>query len=168
MPPGPFITGIGLATPLGHSRCATWRALCAGASISSHARVPGIEPDGAARIDVLAQRVAREAIEQAGWNRDALRHAALLVGTSKGPIDAWLDAMRIDAPSHCANIALGLADTAANLATALSIEGPHLTLSAACASGLNALVRAAMMIRQGQVQRALVVAAESSLHPLFI
>jgi len=45
---------------------------------------------------------------------------------------------------------------------------PRLTISAACASGLHALIRACWMIQSGQVRRALVVAAEASLHPLFL
>ena len=46
--------------------------------------------------------------------------------------------------------------------------GPQLTISAACASGLHALIRASMMIAAGEVQRALVVATEASVHPLFV
>ena len=42
-----------------------------------------------------------------------------------------------------------------------------MTLSAACASGIYALIRAVMMIQAGEVQRAIVVASESSLHALF-
>jgi 3-oxoacyl-[acyl-carrier-protein] synthase II len=41
-------------------------------------------------------------------------------------------------------------------------------LSAACASGLHALIRGAMMIRSREVDRVLVVAAEASVHPLFL
>jgi 3-oxoacyl-[acyl-carrier-protein] synthase II len=47
-------------------------------------------------------------------------------------------------------------------------HGPRLTLSGACASGLHALIRGAMLIRAGEAERVLVVASESSLHPLFI
>jgi 3-oxoacyl-[acyl-carrier-protein] synthase II len=41
-------------------------------------------------------------------------------------------------------------------------------VSAACASGLLALGRAVMMIRAGEARRVLVVAAEASVHPLFL
>jgi 3-oxoacyl-(acyl-carrier-protein) synthase len=41
-------------------------------------------------------------------------------------------------------------------------------VSAACTSGLHALVRGAMMIRSGEVSQALVVATEASVHPLFL
>jgi 3-oxoacyl-[acyl-carrier-protein] synthase II len=43
-----------------------------------------------------------------------------------------------------------------------------MTLSAACSSGLHALLRAAMAIESGEARRALVVAVEASVHPLFI
>jgi 3-oxoacyl-[acyl-carrier-protein] synthase II len=62
-------------------------------------------------------------------------------------------------------------DAIARIASAIGQEfqltGPRLTLSAACASGLHALIRAALMLRSGEADRALVVASESSLHPLF-
>jgi 3-oxoacyl-[acyl-carrier-protein] synthase II len=47
-------------------------------------------------------------------------------------------------------------------------DGPRLTISAACASGLHALIRAVMMIQSGEVSRVLLVAAEASVHPLFL
>lgn len=47
-------------------------------------------------------------------------------------------------------------------------QGPRLTISAACASGLIALIRGVMMLQSNQADRVLVVAAESSLHPIFL
>lgn len=61
----------------------------------------------------------------------------------------------------------GIAHIAATIGHVFHLTGPRLTLSAACASGLHALIRAALMLRAGEADRALVVAAESSLHPLF-
>ena len=46
--------------------------------------------------------------------------------------------------------------------------GPRLTVSAACASGLLALIRGVLMIKAGEAKRVLVVAAEASVHDLFI
>src|SRR3954464_875948 len=46
--------------------------------------------------------------------------------------------------------------------------GPRLTVSAACASGLLALIRGALMIKSGEAKRVLVVGAEASVHELFI
>jgi 3-oxoacyl-(acyl-carrier-protein) synthase len=135
---------------------ATWDALAAGKFITDHSRAAG-EFD-APRVCALARRAASEAIAHAGWNQGELRDAALVVGTSKGPIESWLDGLI--APS-------GLAEVAADVASALGIGGPRLTISTACASGLHALIRAAMLIGEG-TPRVLVVAAESSLHPLFL
>ncbi len=64
---------------------------------------------------------------------------------------------------------MGLHEIAESLATEFRFgHGPRLTYSAACASGLHALIHATMLIQSGQVRRALVVAAEASVHPLFI
>jgi 3-oxoacyl-[acyl-carrier-protein] synthase II len=62
----------------------------------------------------------------------------------------------------------GLAGIASTLARELDIGGPALTVSAACASGLVALIRGVLMLRSGEASRVLVVAAESSFHPLLL
>ena len=62
----------------------------------------------------------------------------------------------------------GLAEIASVVGDELAIKGPRLTISAACASGLIALIRGDLLIRQGDADRVLVVAAEASVHPLFI
>jgi 3-oxoacyl-(acyl-carrier-protein) synthase len=54
------------------------------------------------------------------------------------------------------------------VATELSVGGPRLTVSAACASGLHALIRGAMLIQSGQFERVLVVACEASVCSLFL
>jgi 3-oxoacyl-[acyl-carrier-protein] synthase II len=48
------------------------------------------------------------------------------------------------------------------------LDGPSLTVAGACAGGLLALVRGVMMLRTGEADRVLVVAAEASVHPLFL
>jgi 3-oxoacyl-[acyl-carrier-protein] synthase II len=162
----PLITGAGLTTALGKTRDATWHALLAGRFISTHSRIGDLEDDGAPRIHLLARRVASEALETARWSENQRRDAAIIVGTSKGPAESWLASSASTAPP---DLRLGLADTATFLARTLAFtDGPRFTLSAACASGLHALIRAAMLIRMGETQRVLVVAAESSLHPLFV
>jgi len=62
----------------------------------------------------------------------------------------------------------GLACVQTALASRLGISGPVLTTSAACASSLHALIRAAMLLQHGDADRAIVVGTESSLHPAFI
>jgi 3-oxoacyl-(acyl-carrier-protein) synthase len=153
------ITGLGLCSPLGDSPAATWNALVAGEFITDHSQAVGkYNPP---RVIDLAERAARQAIAGAEWNLEQLQDAALVVGTSKGPVEAWLS-------SPAPRLHLGLSDVASELARRLKLGFvPRLTLSAACASGLHALIRGAMLIQQGY-PRVIVVAAESSLHPLFL
>jgi 3-oxoacyl-(acyl-carrier-protein) synthase len=88
----------------------------------------------------------------------------LVVGTSKGAVESWLD------PDPLAGglLPTGIASIADDVARQLGLSGLRLTVSAACASGLHALIRATLMIRSGEAASVLVVAAESSLHPLFV
>jgi len=130
---------------------ATWDALLSGRFIEDHARCEDVTVPH--RCAKLAQRVARDAAAN-------LDHgAAVVVGTSKGSVEDWLDgAVSSD----------GLADVARSVAEDLRLRGPRLTVSAACASGLHALARGALLIRFGEARQVLVVAAEASVHPLFL
>lgn len=179
--PAVAITGLGLVTPLGINLRETWQTILSGRFITDHGRVP-IEPRGTPpRITQLALLAAREALADAGGGRDWFRDhssasqssaegTALIVGTSKGTVETWATA-----PPHMRNSAYvvgawpGLADLARDLARELQLcAGPRMTCSAACASGLHALARGVMLLGTGECRRALVVAAESSLHPLFV
>ena len=151
----PHITGIGLVTALGGTARQTWDALLAGVHISDHARIDCGERSRALH---LALRAAREAVGGAG--SPSLSNTALVVGTSKGPVEDWLD--------EDASCDEGLATIATGIARELRLCGPRLTISTACSSGLHALIRGAMMIRHGEASRVLIVATEASVHPLFI
>ena len=147
----------------------TWDALLAGRSLDDHARVSSLVGD-ASRALRLAHHVSSDVI------RDRLdSDAALIVGTSKGGVEEWLTTPPPVAPNESTseNLQGGLrpeflADIASELASTLGVRGPRMTLSAACASGLHALIRGAMMIRSGQLRQALIVATEASVHPLFL
>lgn len=156
MDPLVAITGLGLCTPLGTDVEQTWTALLAGDSIYSHALAMGMDSSCRARAIQMALAVSQQALAP---NDQSI---ALVVGTSKGTIIDWLTPAATTLP-------LSLASINTNLARQLNLpNGPRLTLSAACASGLHALIRATMLIHSGIVQRALVVATEASVHPLFI
>jgi 3-oxoacyl-[acyl-carrier-protein] synthase II len=163
------ITGSGLLTPLGHNVDETWDALLAGKFITDHSRAAGEFDRTSPRVIQMARRVAGETLSSSGWSAED--EFATIVGTSKGSVESWLrDSTPLQhmASSTCEAGGLdptGLADIAASLTVGY---GPRLTISAACASGLLALIRAAMMIESGQAKRVLVIAAEASVHPLFL
>jgi 3-oxoacyl-[acyl-carrier-protein] synthase II len=162
----PAITGIGLVSVLGRTADQTWQALLAGRSIADHARVPGFS--GPDRAIAMAHQAAAEALTGAGWTDADCRKpdSALFVGTSKGTIEAW---MQFTAPDVHPGLRFGLSEIDFELARSFHFAGgPRLTISAACSSGLHALLRAAMALERGEARRALVVAVEASVHPLFI
>jgi 3-oxoacyl-[acyl-carrier-protein] synthase II len=160
------ITGLGLLTPLGHTADQTWDALLAGRYITDHARAAGEFDPGAPRVIQMARRAADQARAQAGWSIDD--GFATVVGTSKGSVESWLTSASNGAGESQPPVQFPETTGLADIASALGGCGPKLTVSAACASGLLALIRAAMMIRSGEARRVLVVAAEASVHPLFL
>lgn len=167
------ITGLGLATPLGSTLQDTWTGLLASRYITDHSRVPNLSDDCTdLRVNCLARRVAREALNGSCWSQSQTRAAALVVGTSKGPVERWIlpKSPTSDNTNPAGRVRFfGMADVASAVADDLKMAGgPRLTLSAACASGLHAIIRAALLIQFGEAQRVLVLAAESSLHPLFV
>jgi 3-oxoacyl-[acyl-carrier-protein] synthase II len=177
------ITGLGLITPLGADVEQTWRALLEGQFISDHARVPSPRPatplagreevrlSGPSRIFELADHAARQATDHARWTAQLISDpsTALVIGTSKGPIEAWMTAPPGSSSDKPLSAGFGLNELAASLAASIGHGcGARATLSAACASGVHALVHAILLLRSGVARRALVVAAEASVHPLFL
>ena len=164
-----IISSYALLTPFGDAE-QTWLALLEGQCLSESSRV-GLAAGGQhRRVTALALHVANDVL---GTTPSA--DTALIVATSKGEIDAWLlgTAGGID-PTKRFRGALdglriaGLAEISGAVARELGIGGPVLTVSAACASGLIALIRGVLMLRSGEAGRVLVVAAESSFDPLLL
>lgn len=168
------IRGTGLITPLGGSVDATWAALLAGRFIDDHARSelrnvairPGVP--AASRVEHLARLATEDAVnychKSSSRNHLSPDRTALVVGTSRGPVDSWLE--RSEATE---GPGFGLSSLADRLAQVFGHgNGPRLTFCGACASGLHALIRAALLLQHGDADRALIVAAESSLHPVFL
>lgn len=163
-----LIAGIGLLTPLGRTATETWQALLDGEFITDHARAAGEFDSNTPRVIQMARRAADEALGQANWS--PADEYATVIGTSKGSIESWLSPNPLQYMAYMPYEAggfdtAGLADISAQIANGY---GPRLTVSAACASGLIALIRGAMLIRSGEARRVLVVAVEASVHPLFI
>jgi 3-oxoacyl-[acyl-carrier-protein] synthase II len=161
-----LITGTGLVTPLGQNTEETWRALLSGKFITDHSRAAGEFDRNSPRVFQMARRAADQAIAEAHWG--TTDDYATIIGTSKGSVESWLSPLLNMAMSTYIAGGLrpsGLADIAEHIAVGY---GPRLTLSCACASGLMSLIRGVMMIRSGEASRVLVVAAEASVHPLFL
>jgi 3-oxoacyl-[acyl-carrier-protein] synthase II len=57
---------------------------------------------------------------------------------------------------------------AAQIAITHGIQGPSLTLSTACASGVDAIGTAAMLIRAGETEAAIAVGADATLCPIMV
>ncbi|HVX85893.1 MAG TPA: beta-ketoacyl synthase N-terminal-like domain-containing protein [Phycisphaerae bacterium] len=166
------ITRIALLTPFGFD---TWSALLADRRLSDNSQIPDalLDPDLAADTTLdrslrLALTVARRALPS-----PAPPDTALFCATSKGPITTWLaalDTLAASQPlstSQAAHLALGAGAMSSILAKRLHLRGTAHTSVAACASGMHALHRAARAVARGEAPRALVVAADASLHPLF-
>ena len=136
-------------------------------------RLGGLTPDRVIRLALVA---ACQALEHAGWlSRTADRpDTALFVATSKGPVLSSLEACRrlgqsgpagVDA-SLAWHVSHGPAAIAVAIAAALDMH-VHTTCVGACAGALIATHRARQALVHGHCRRALVVAADASLHPLF-
>ncbi len=132
----------------------------------------------ARRVSQLAIHAAKQAIAAGGWSAETLAdpRTALVVGTSKGPIDEWLSRANqhvprrvVSDPLTCNPFTFGLSELTTDIAYALKSGcGPRLTL--ACARALREFMRRfgpTIFWVRGHCDRVLVVAAESSLHPLF-
>lgn len=172
--PIPVIRSVGLVTPLGCDG-PLWSSLLCGDFIRDHGRV-ALKTDGnQSRVSDLACRAAASAFGQLPDAELTSEDVGLIVGTSKGPVDQWLTAatpplqhMSV-APYEIGGLEIsGIASLATEIATTFGLTGPRLTICSACSSGLEALIRAALMIRSREAQRVLIVAVESSFHPLFL
>lgn len=167
------ITACSLLTPLDNpgSHVSTWDAIQQGQYIESTIAVHNALLDPSTELDRslrLALAVGRSALA----HQPPPRGTMLCCATSKGPVGTVLAAAEKCArgeaitESEARHIALGPSAMAACLSERLGIQDTH-TSVAACASGSHALHRAAQALRRGECLRALVVAADASLHPLF-
>lgn len=160
-----FIQGYGLIGARGNCAQDVFASISAGNILKNDERCP-LPVNSELRVVQLAMSSITQAIEKAGWNQTLISdpRTALVVGSSKGPIDQWI--AQIEGKTSVSGW-MGLAEPAARIGMQLGMCGPRLTYAAACASGLHALIQANEMIQSGQVDRAIVVGCESSVHPIF-
>ena len=118
-------------------------------------------PDSACATATM-EEVAQQSLTEAQLERDALRDAALVVGTSSFLFAGEADFRRTlaDTGQIVMPPLVPPGQAALQVAAKLGIEGPVLTLTTACSSSANALLVAAGLLRRGEVRRALVIGVE--------
>ncbi|MGN6366993.1 MAG: beta-ketoacyl synthase N-terminal-like domain-containing protein [Phycisphaerae bacterium] len=163
------IAGCSVLTPLDVDGRSTWEAVCAGERVGQRVAVAEDLLRGELELD-RSIRLALGAVERLGVD---VRKVELFCGTSKGPVGTYLAAMERMSRGEqmtemqARHVALGVGAMGAFLREHLGICGPVHTSVAACSSGMHAFHRAEQAIERGECARALVVAADASLHPLF-
>lgn len=166
MTPAPLaITACRLLTPLDRPQNSTWQSIRANQKITQTVSVA----DHLLDADETLDRSIRLALAVTK-NLPDLAADSLFCGTSKGPVTTMLNVLHNPHAitlAQARHVELGVGAMASVLRERLKIAGPAHTSVAACSSGLHALHRAASAIRRGECGRALVVAADASLHPLF-
>jgi len=177
------VTGLGVVCPIGNSVDAMWEAAIAGRSgirrltlvdpTDYPAQVGGEVQDfdptaymerrdarRMARFSQFAVAAARQAVEQAGLDLEALdrTRAGVLCGSGGGGLPNSDEAMRIIVSRGGARVdplffAKMLPNMAAgNVSIQLGLQGYTSTVSTACAAGTQAIGEAAEVIRRGAAE----------------
>lgn len=182
---GPYVCGIGMASALGMGTGAHVDALKEGKRVfrplkelwgEGHAwdHVPAAwledrqiflaRRQGPASI--LALHLARQAVGDAGWGKNELRSAALVVGSSRGNSMGWLDSIPGRRKVKLLSVPQSLhSELASSITIELGMHGPYHVMSSGCAAGLDAVGMAAMLVNSGVVERALAVGLDVPLSP---
>lgn len=118
---------------------------------------------------MAALHCARQAVEEAGWSADELRHAGLVLGTSRGNAAGWLG----DWPGRRPFKLMAASNTihsepAAAISIELGITGPNHVLASGCSAGLDALGLAMMLLDCGMAKRVIAVAVDLPLVPVLL
>ncbi|HEY2159027.1 MAG TPA: beta-ketoacyl-[acyl-carrier-protein] synthase family protein [Isosphaeraceae bacterium] len=184
-----WITGVGLATPMGHDLATLEANLLAGRSgVTAVTRFPAsdylcrvaaqvgdVPPppsfspadfDALTRLERIAARPVEMALRDSGWWG---RHRAARVGLVLGVGAEWMETWeedeiaggdRIEHPERDVETAVQ------KIGRLFGLSGPCLTLSAACASTNFALEIARRWLRAGLVDVCLAGGAESAVTPI--
>ncbi|WKX22307.1 beta-ketoacyl synthase [Streptomyces sp. HUAS CX7] len=195
--PDVAVTGIGLVTPAGTGREATWDGVCAGRPTARHvpelkglpvdfaclvpdfsprAHVPGARPWQYDRFTQFALCAALEAVSDAGldpadWDADRV---AVVFGSSAGGTGTMLDQHRKLLEAGTARVSpLLLPMFLPNMATGqltihLRARGPALCTVTACASGATAIGTALQLLRSGACDIAVAGASDAVVQPLWV
>ncbi len=189
-----YIHGTGLITPLGRTLPETFAGIMAGGRVLDAGEVPesflepmirqiaarGIGrgmPEQLDRSIQLGLAALFEACDSAAWPMESLsaEDTGIFTATSKGPAITWLSALdtmrQSGAPGltleQAWHVALGTGALGTAAGAFLGCRGSIHTTVAACAGGMAALHRAVKALDSGDCRRAVVLAADSSLHALF-
>ena len=181
------VTGIGMVTPLGTDRESSWQALKSGRSATDWLTSNGNTNNapvgtrcGAACTSIRSQHAepvvnfavaaTSEAVKDAGLdiNPDSRDRIGCVVGTSKGGLLSFTRAHQAtygsstDASPHdWMNFWPNSAAT--YLSQQFDLRGPCLCPIAACATGLNCVVRAADLIRDDHCDAVIAGSSDASL-----
>ncbi len=184
-----WITGVGTATPLGHTYAAFADQLLAGRSgvdrvqgfdVSEHPsqiagqlrEVPcpdGIDPAEFVRFHRLEQLMrwcCMGALRDAGWWE---RRSEVRIGVVLGVGAEWLEFWEADALAGGRRVYQPDQDTESMIARtcrALGLSGPAVSVSAACASGNVALSQARHWLELGWVDVCLAGACDMAVSPM--
>ncbi|GAB2620126.1 beta-ketoacyl synthase N-terminal-like domain-containing protein [Streptomyces capparidis] len=153
------ITGLGVVSAFGRGREALRRGLAAGrpafapvgrfATDRYRTGVAAVLP-GAPDLDEELRRVVAEACDQAGLDAAQRAQAPLLLGRHADPAVARRPL--------AAQGKTAISDTAAELARACGLRGAARTYTNACVAAATALAEAAVRVRDGREDRAVVAA----------
>lgn len=189
------VTGVGMVTPAGIGREATWEGLCAGVGLGApdedlaglpvdfSCKVPGFDAEALLgrritwrtdRFIHLAMVAAREAVADAALSTAAWDGArvAVVIGVASNGGDRWpqeyahLAAGRVDAVAPTALLRSLPNMAAGEVSTDLGALGPCLTTSTACASGATAIGTARDLLRAGACDIAVAGGADCARVPM--
>lgn len=184
-----WITGVGTATPLGHTYAAFADHLLSGRSgidrvqgfdVSDHPcqiagqfhETPcpsGIDPEEFSRLHRLEQLMrwcCTAALRDAGWWE---RRRELRIGMVLGVGAEWLEFWEADASAGGCRVCQPERDSESMIARtsrALGLSGPAVSVSAACASGNVALAQARNWLELGWVDVCLAGACDMAVTPM--
>ena len=162
---------LGFAYPASSTELSEISAASGADGLAKHCTIPD-QLDRSIELGIFA---CLQALAKAGWNAEVCSNGdtALFVATSKGPVLRLLEAC---AARHAGtqvsenlawHVALGPAALQTALTKIINPSGPVQTHVAACAGSLVAIKRACNGINRGEFTRAIIVAADASIHPLF-